>query len=477
MAKIFTYEEIERTLYLKMLRLATSMGYAVDITQYQPRNGANETAYLTARQDVLDAGNELIDVFNISEADSRGEKLVNRIVINLRSIDPGSVYHSGETYYDEVSPNHYDTKTVEGGLQVLRYDIRSVTKSAKYDRICRQIILGALTNSKATISTVKDDYTFDTNKNFLIQHIGSTDVNQTDFLERLYTFDVTDVWIDEFDTSTIETGIVPLQTVTGYGVATNPDGSETDGKVVVQAGFIYQNMYSMFFDGFDERIDVGGDTELTFASGGSDLPFSFELWVKPINTGSIMTLISKQGVSNVQDEYTLRIDATGTVRVVCFGGDNSINIRANTNGSISYGVWSQIIATYDGSQSSSGFKIYINGVDQALTLGSGGVYVGMSNFPNPVVLAGRLSGTNSYRGNLDEFRIYNQVLTPAQVGVLYNSGTPVNPDSISSLIYNNQLGDGAEFTSGNWYLPDLKNLLTDAVSVNMEEVDRSIDVP
>jgi len=80
-----------------------------------------------------------------------------------------------------------------------------------------------------------------------------------------------------------------------------------------------------------------------------------------------------------------------------------------------------ITVTYDGSNTVAGLLFYINGVVQTMdTLGDNFVPPGISAQPFQIGL--RPNGTQPYGGGLAYMRVWNQVLTSAQITTLYGNG-------------------------------------------------------
>ena len=103
--------------------------------------------------------------------------------------------------------------------------------------------------------------------------------------------------------------------------------------------------------------------------------------------------------------------------------DSAIKIGRLTGVLTSYvGSWIHIAATYDGSGSSSGIKIYVNGVREDNANNNAGSYVAMQSNTGPFTIG---SGFSYYaNGNIDETAIFNSELSASDVTSIYNSGTP-----------------------------------------------------
>jgi len=122
------------------------------------------------------------------------------------------------------------------------------------------------------------------------------------------------------------------------------------------------------------------------------------------------------------DEFEFYIRSSGGVGLTLddSGGDT---IGKGTVATAT-GAWQHVMATYDGSMSSGGINIYIDGVQQAATvLLDAGVYNGLSDTTTPVTIGVRDGGGNSYdvNGSIDEVRISSVERTACWIGASYNN--------------------------------------------------------
>lgn len=225
MANTFTRSEIERTLMDRVRRKLVALGYLPDSVPFFLTN--NPAGYLAARQAIITSGKELIDVFGIGSEENRGEKFYHRIFLNLRQYNNGLVSHWNNSDYKETSPGVFERQTVTGSTRSILYDIRSVTMNAEYDRICTDAIMGGLTTSFAGfgLPVTNADYTIDNNRVFLVRYKGSQEIKTPKFFERLYTYEVLDVWLDgenySWDTIVPTTNIPPLSRIIADGGPTD----------------------------------------------------------------------------------------------------------------------------------------------------------------------------------------------------------------------------------------------------------------
>jgi hypothetical protein len=225
-------------------------------------------------------------------------------------------------------------------------------------------------------------------------------------------------------------------TIAGYWAFNENSGSTlTDSSGNGRNGTIYGSpmwttgisSYGIDFDATDDYVDIGDHTAFSATDGaGNDSPFSVSFWVNPTADAGDFMIISKR------DEQE-----TNGAEWWIGHGDTYLNysIGASTNSGTRIGVlspaldrdvWTHVLCTYDGSETTAGFRIYFNGVRVDDTLDSGGSYTGTINSNAPVRIgawrsgAGTVSGVHT--GGLDDVRIYNKNLTSDEVSRLYMMG-------------------------------------------------------
>lgn len=222
----FTREEIDRTITELLRKRTVAGGYLPDVLSFP----SNMPAYEAARAAIITGGNQLIDVFGVGSNYNRGEKNYNRIFVNLRQYNNGTVSHAGESDYVQTQsgPTLYQRELVYASTKNIIYDIRTVCsgkEATKYDRICTDIVFGALTTSSSCVGipVLKPDFTFDYNRMFFIRYLGTNAVNIADFLERQIAFEVVDVWLDgdigPWGVTVPTTNIPPINRIIGSGGA------------------------------------------------------------------------------------------------------------------------------------------------------------------------------------------------------------------------------------------------------------------
>lgn len=89
---------------------------------------------------------------------------------------------------------------------------------------------------------------------------------------------------------------------------------------------------------------------------------------------------------------------------------------------IPYGTWYSLVFTYDGSSTAAGVKGYINGVQKTMTAGSlDNLNASIIGTSVNLTWGARQGGSTGVVGNTTRYRLYNRVLTAAEVLDLHNN--------------------------------------------------------
>ncbi|KAA0259297.1 MAG: hypothetical protein EDM79_19545, partial [Chloroflexi bacterium] len=128
------------------------------------------------------------------------------------------------------------------------------------------------------------------------------------------------------------------------------------------------------FDESDDVVTVTDTNALSFGNGGTDTPMTMEAWVFPetIAGSSDGNWIMSKRNAAAGDEYQLAF-YQGSIYASYFT-NNTNSISRNTTKIWQPGTWYYIVATYDGSESTNGINIYVNGVLQNSTASTAGTY-------------------------------------------------------------------------------------------------------
>ena len=203
----------------------------------------------------------------------------------------------------------------------------------------------------------------------------------------------------------------------GHNNGTITGATQTTGKFGKGMGFDVNN---------DDYIDVPDSDSLSFTDGnGKDNPFSINAWVNTKDiSNNAQWIVNKRGSGG--HEYQLMY-YQGFLYVHLFSNNGDYIAKKYYNPFIN-NTWFHIVATYDGSKSADGLKIYVNSISVGEPE-SYGTYTGMTNTTSDLYI-GRMGWTPQgyFNGSIDDVQIYNRALSPSEITALYN-GTAINHTS------------------------------------------------
>jgi len=205
------------------------------------------------------------------------------------------------------------------------------------------------------------------------------------------------------------------------------------GGVTITPGQVGQ---ALQFDGVNDYVDFGD----VFNFERTDT-FSFGFWLKQEPTVSDFNFVlAKQSNGNPQGNlngqgYAITMSSTGQVQFRLInnqigGVSNWLGVNGSTN--IRNGQFRYVAVTYDGSSTAAGVRIYIDGVEESLTVVSD--TLSASTVTNETLRLGAREGATFglLDGVLDEVQVYDRALTGEEIAAIAN-GTP----SYNTLAANN----------------------------------------
>ncbi len=184
---------------------------------------------------------------------------------------------------------------------------------------------------------------------------------------------------------------------------------------------------------------------------------TIEAWVKPFATKN--QVIVSYGTDAPGEKWNFSLSSGGTLRTEVNGGH-----AASTN-TISNGIWHHVAVTWenDGTPDIEDVKLYINGVQETLGI----IVTEPINTGNSITVKLGYNAVNNnpdpqrFNGEIDEVRIWNIVLTSAQISSIYNDSfsDPTTPAACLEAYYKMTNGSGTSLTdnSGNGNTGTLNN--------------------
>lgn len=154
-------------------------------------------------------------------------------------------------------------------------------------------------------------------------------------------------------------------------------------------------------------ISVPDHNDFSFGDGsGNDQAFSISAWIY-LDEQRVCHIISKRnGSSNCEWELSYN-NTYGIYFILYANGSNGASMGKYTNNTLSTGQWVYVAASYDGSKTRNGMKIFINGVEDTAcgNVGSS-TYAGMSNTSANVNIGSYNNGVSAlFKGKIDHARI------------------------------------------------------------------------
>ena len=243
--------------------------------------------------------------------------------------------------------------------------------------------------------------------------------------------------------------------------------------VAPTASTSFESVNSFSFDGIDAYINCN-----TGEIGNVDVSTSY--WIKTTASGTYVPM------------WSVGLHAVGSANSsfgrYYFNGSGNLFVAASSNYGttiINDGNWHHIVETYTASSKTK--YIYVDGNTTAEATSSLPGWWNAPTYRFQGLVLGTYTPTHTtymFEGNLDEVALWTSVLSSAAITEIYNSGVPNDLDSLSnasSPTHWYRMGEEATFSNpggtGNWTLTDQGTGGADATSVNMEEADKTTDVP
>jgi hypothetical protein len=168
---------------------------------------------------------------------------------------------------------------------------------------------------------------------------------------------------------------------------------------------------ALSFDGVNDWITVNASSLLNLTTA-----MTLEAWVFPTTTSGVRDILIKEGANaDIYNLYARNWRGRPEVNVLV-GGANRVAEGTAAQGPAA-NVWTHVAGTYDGTT----LRLYINGVQVASLNQSGAI----ATSTGPLRIGGNSLWGEFFQGRIDEVRIYNRALTPAEIQSDMN--TPVSP--------------------------------------------------
>ena len=209
---------------------------------------------------------------------------------------------------------------------------------------------------------------------------------------------------------------------------------------------------ALSFDGVNDYLTLGSSSAFNFERTN---PFSVSLWVKAdANVAAWSSLISKMVVGGTWTGWIVELDPNYKISFALVSSWSSNVLRqVSTGQAINDNLWHHVVATYDGSSSPSGMKIYVDGIPQSTNNDFNSLSASIQNSVLPQI-SGR-NGLNSlFKGLIDEPAIYNRALSADEIQQQYQDGLAGDGYCIEPVCDNGIVESGEQCDEG---IEDLGN--------------------
>lgn len=175
------------------------------------------------------------------------------------------------------------------------------------------------------------------------------------------------------------------------------------------------------FNGSSSKISVADNTKFTFTAGTADTAFTFSCWAYIANIANNQVIFAKRDASFA--EYDFRFSSSALQVLLWSNGATVAYIGQSITitGLIANNSWVYLTATYDGTATTGGIKLYLNGKALTPAATSSGVYVHMIDTTAALGIGNFPQGTSGWwlNGRLDEVILDGREWTPSEIRKKY----------------------------------------------------------
>ena len=198
------------------------------------------------------------------------------------------------------------------------------------------------------------------------------------------------------------------------------NGTFTNYSSIRASKVIGKLKQALYFDGTDDYLNMGN--VLSFERTDS---FSLTAWVKRSEAGSNDQIITKMTNGGVFRGYMLGFTSADLI-IIYIRSTVTTNFAAiQTSAFPDVNKWYHVVATYDGSSSVAGMKIYVNGnLVPTGTIANTLSATIVTTDPFQLGVRGTTinATSNPLKGYLDDVRVYNRTLSATEISALYRLG-------------------------------------------------------
>ena len=195
----------------------------------------------------------------------------------------------------------------------------------------------------------------------------------------------------------------------------------------------FSNVFSLDYDGVDDYVNLSSAVGVVDIAKGT-----FSAWVK-LETTSINAPVFKYYVNANNQITIIYLHSSNQIKFMYKAAGSNTQVQASTSIE-NDGRFHHLALTWN--VDSNRFIAYIDGVQFGTTQTTFGTWSGSA----AVFHLGHnaLSGSDFWKGNIDEFAIFDEKKNSAAISAIYNGGKPSNLVGESDLVgyWRNEEGSG-----------------------------------
>ncbi len=172
---------------------------------------------------------------------------------------------------------------------------------------------------------------------------------------------------------------------------------------------------ALTFDKLNDRVSISPSSSLNNLS-----KFSVAFWMNPKSSGQngLGYMFTKASGGNTS--FLLQMDSSRLDVTINYSSTN-LTFVAPYSGSI-YDQWQYIVMTWDGTATAANVGLYRNGTAMSHSFDTNGVGSRVDDSTYNFIIGDNGNSTRVFDGAIDDFRIYNRVLSTQEIAQLYTSG-------------------------------------------------------
>ena len=183
---------------------------------------------------------------------------------------------------------------------------------------------------------------------------------------------------------------------------------------------------ALTFNGTTAQVGVSGSAPLAnlYTAG-----FTVSAWIKPAGAGggNAGRIVDKD---NNSAGWFFAMSGATQIRLTSDQDPSGVTSMTST-ATIALNTWQHVAATWDG-HSGGQMHVYINGVQADSATTAGGAGTEADDSATPLTIGDRPLNDRGFNGSIDEVRIYNRILSAAEIQALADSTPPSAPTGLNA---------------------------------------------